>query len=242
MRTAATILSLMLIVPALSSVSAATEPDQVSAAIKTKIESSFPNVKVDSVAPSPWPGMYEIVVNGQITYSNKDASLMFSGKIIDTNTKVDLTTKRWNELNKVDFSTLPLDKAIKTVRGDGSRKLAVFADPLCSFCAKLEGELANVDNITIYTFLFPLEGVHPGATAAARKIWCAKDRSQAWRSWMLERVQPETAACEGDVVIPLQLLGEKLMINSTPTLIFASGNRNPGLMAAAEIESALAAR
>jgi thiol:disulfide interchange protein DsbC len=220
--------------------SAAPAGDEPAAAIKAKLAKHFPEIKIDSVAPSIWPGMYEIVTGGQLAYTNEDASLMFSGKIIDSETKEDLTTKRWNEINKIDFNSLPLERAIKIVKGDGSRKLAVFSDPLCPFCVKLETELKNVDNVTIYTFLFPIENLHPGATATARKIWCAKDRAQAWTNWMLEKVQPESQPCTGDVVIPLQLLGEQLKINSTPTLVFANGVRNPGLMPAAEIQAALA--
>jgi thiol:disulfide interchange protein DsbC len=226
-------------VVASSALAGGKEEVETQQAIKSKLEAQFPTIKIESVTDSPWPGLYEIVTGGQIAYTNKDASLLFAGKIIDASSKEDLTTKRWNELNKIDFNSLPLDKAIKTVKGDGARKLAVFSDPLCPFCVKLETELQNVDNVTVYTFLFPVENLHPGATATARKIWCAKDRADAWKSWMTAQKQPEASSCEGDVVIPLQVLADKLKINSTPTLIFENGVRNPGLMSATDIQTAL---
>lgn len=207
--------------------------------IRATLQSRFPDVKIDSIRPAPIDGLYEVVTSGQIAYVNKDASRLFSGNILDTATKEDLTTKRWNELHKIDFDSLPLEKSIKIVKGDGSRKLAVFADPLCPYCVKLEKELQSIDNVVIYTFLYPLENLHQGATTAARKIWCSKDRAASWQKWMLEHVEPEASSCADDVVLPLQVLGEKLKINSTPTLIFADGMRNPGFVTAAEIQAAL---
>ena len=76
-------------------------------------------------------------------------------------TQQDLTQQRIDELNKVNFSELPLKDAIKEVRGKGQRKLVVFSDPDCPYCKKLERDLPRLDNVTIYTFPFPLEGLHP---------------------------------------------------------------------------------
>ena len=143
-------------------------------------------------------------------------------------------------MNKIDFAALPFDLAIKTVRGDGSRKLAVFADPLCPYCRQLEQAMQGITNVTIYTFLYPLESIHPGASVKAVAIWCAKDRSLAWSKWMLQKTDPGDVRCKGAPIDTLQKLGDKLHVNSTPTLFTADGRRTMGAMKHNEIEQLLA--
>jgi len=128
----------------------------------------------------------------------------------------------------------------RPVKGDGSRKLAVFSDPDCPYCQQLENQLKDVTGVTIYTFLYPLESVHHGAREKAVKIWCAKDRASAWSEWMLKRVPPEGTACQGEPTAQVLALGDKLHINSTPTLFFANGVRSDGVMPRADLEQALA--
>jgi thiol:disulfide interchange protein DsbC len=215
--------------------------DDVSATIIANLKSRFPEIQVTTVKPiAQLPGLYEIVAaGGQIVYADRNADYIFSGRIIDARTKEDLTTNRWTELHRIEFATLPLELAIKTVRGNGSRRLAVFADPRCPYCEQLEQALAGIHDVTIYTFLFPLESLHPGARAMAVKIWCSPDRSQAWSDWMLKRVEPQSMACSDEPIAKLAELASRLEINSTPTLYLADGRRLTGAMSSAEIESNL---
>jgi thiol:disulfide interchange protein DsbC len=135
---------------------------------------------------------------------------------------------------------LPLNSAIKTVKGDGSRKLVVFADVDCPFCKRLEqNEFTHLNNVTIYTFLFPIEKLHPDAKNKSQLIWCAKDRSKAWADWSLNDALPSgKASCEPPTEQILEL-GSKLGITSTPTLIFSNGKRMLGAQPYKEIEKAL---
>jgi thiol:disulfide interchange protein DsbC len=211
-------------------------------AIKSTLEKRFPEVKIESVNPSAaWQGLYEVVTDGEIAYTTKDAKLLFSGKVIDTETKEDLTRRRWNEHLRIDFTSLPVDDAIKIVKGDGTRKLAIFEDPLCPYCAQLEKQLVGVDNITLFVFLYPLEDLHKGATQIATQIWCADDRAAAWTSWMRDRKTVDENLCSGDPVQRVQALAEKLKINSTPTMYFENGDRGSGATTAERLESKLAA-
>lgn len=218
----------------LSSAQAATDLEK----IKAQIIARFPDSNVQSVAPSAQiPGWYEVLTASELVYANADASRLFVGRIIDTTTKQDLTAQRLNALRSIDFATLPLDLAIKVVHGDGSRKVAVFSDPLCPYCQKLESELAKVDNVTVYTFLYPLESVHPGATVQAGKIWCSADRPTVWTDWMLHQKNVGTAAsCDTQAITTLLDLGTKMRVDATPTLYFADGHRVGGVIGSAEIE------
>jgi len=220
-------------------------PDEARfATIKQQLESAFPAAKVEKVQDSPLPGLYEVVASGEVVYTNADASLLFTGRIVEVSTKQDLTARRLNQLRSIDFKSLPFDRAIKLVKGDGSRQLALFADPFCPYCMELEQELARIENTTVFLFLYPLESIHPGATEQSRKIWCAKDRGNAWSAWMLSRTAPEgspSETCEGDPTESLQALGQELKITATPTMFFEDGHRVSGSLSQDELEKEFAA-
>lgn len=211
------------------------------ASLKKAIEAAYPKMKVQSVTKTPFNGLYEVYLGGQIIYTDEKFSfLLAEGRLVDTKTRRDLTAERMDMLTRVDFSALPLDKAVKVVKGNGSRKLAVFSDPDCPYCKKLEQkELIGIDDVTIYTFLLPLEGLHPDAPNKARAIWCAADRSKAWQDWILNNQLPKQASKCDTPLDEVMELARGLGISSTPTLVFTSGRRMPGAYPAKEIEKAL---
>jgi thiol:disulfide interchange protein DsbC len=213
---------------------------EVAAKIRSTLKQRIPELQIEGIHKSPIPGLYELNTGDELIYSNDTGTLVIAGRMIDTQSRHDLTAERWNALNAIDFNSLPLDLAIKTVRGDGSRKLAVFADPLCPYCKQLEEQLQGITNVTIYTFLYPIESIHPGASLKAVEIWCSRDRSAAWTKWMLQKVDPGDTRCKGAPIDQLQKLGEKLHIDSTPTLFTADGKRTRGAIKHNEIEQLLA--
>ncbi|PKO54835.1 MAG: thiol:disulfide interchange protein [Betaproteobacteria bacterium HGW-Betaproteobacteria-2] len=211
------------------------------AALKKAIESAYPDIQVDSIKKTQYGGLYEVFIGGQIVYTDeKFTFLIAEGRLIDAKTKRNVTGERMEELTRVDFSKLPLDKAIKVVRGNGSRKLVVFSDPDCPFCKRLEQkELSGITDITVYTFLFPLDKLHPDAANKSKAIWCSADRSKSWMDWVLNnKLVKGSTNCENPVE-SLAKLGQELGVTSTPTLIFADGKRMLGAYPAAEIEKAL---
>ncbi|WP_129779352.1 DsbC family protein [Peristeroidobacter soli] len=216
--------------------------DDVATTLRKTLAERFPDIKVERVGPSVLPGLYEIVTPSEIVYSDARGDHLVLGQIMDVKTRENLTQTRWNELNKVDFNALPFEQAIKLVKGQGRRKFAIFEDPFCPFCQELERTLESLDDVTVYIFLYPLEGLHPGASDAARDIWCASDRAAAWSNWMLnKKAPPEAANCKDTPVANLVALGEKLRINSTPTLFFPDGSRVPGAIALDKLETKIAA-
>ena len=180
-------------------------------------------------------------MNGQIVYTDEKFSFLIAeGHLVDSKTKRDITTDRLADLSKIDFDRLPFDQAIKVVKGNGSRKIAVFSDVDCPFCKRLEqNELSNITDVTIYTFLMPLDQLHPDAANKSKAIWCAADRTKAWQDWILNNQLPKKSAnCD----VPLDkvaALAKKLGVTSTPTIFFADGKRILGAYPAAEIEKAL---
>ncbi len=215
--------------------------DEVS--LKKAVEAAYPKFKVDSVSKTPYAGLYEVFMAGQIVYTDEKMTFLIAeGRLVDPKSKKDLTAERLDELTKVDFSKLPLEQAIKVVKGNGSRKLVVFSDVDCPYCKRLEqNELTNINDVTVYTFLYPIVQLHPDAPAKSKAIWCASNRVKAWEDWIMRNQLPKIAShCE----VPLEKVGDlarSLDITSTPTLIFSDGRRMLGAQPYKEIERALQA-
>lgn len=210
--------------------------------LRQKLQTQYPNTAITSVRESVLPGLYEVVLGRNVAYTNADGRYMLFGHVFDMKTREDLTAGVIEELNRVDVAQLPIVDAVKTVRGKGSRVLYVFSDPDCPFCKKLEQELGKVDDVTIYTFLYPLEGLHPDAKRKSKMVWCAKDRAKAWSDLMIRDQLPKgTEQCATPVERSIAL-GEKLGFKGTPTLIFKDGQIAPGALPASEIEKRLAAK
>ena len=211
------------------------------ASVKKAVEAAYPKFKVDSVAKTPYPGLYEVFMAGQIIYTDEKMSFLIAeGRLVDAKTKKELTSERLEELTKVDFSILPLDQAIKVVKGNGSRKLVVFSDVDCPYCKRLEqNELSNISDVTIYTFLYPIQQLHPDSANKSRAIWCASNRVKAWNDWILKDQLP---ASVGNCDVPIEKIGvlaKRIGVTSTPTLFFADGRRMLGAQPYKEIERAL---
>jgi thiol:disulfide interchange protein DsbC len=218
---------------------AAAPPPPEAAAIKKALLSKFPGVNIGVINKSPYFGLFEVMFDDRIVYTDARAKYVVIGSIYDTDAKVNLTEQRMRKLNRVDVATLPLDMAIKRVRGNGQRTLYLFSDADCPYCAKFEQELKGIDNVTIYTFLFPIDTLHPDAARKSRIIWCSADREQSWEEFFKSGALPENAGdCENPVV-QTHALGEKLRVTATPTLVFADGSIVPGAIPTAQLETEL---
>ena len=200
------------------------------AAIKREIERRLEAHGV-SVSKTPYAGLYEVLIEGRILYTDESVGFFFNGDVIDARTSENLTQKKV-------FSALPFDNAVKVVRGSGKRTLVTFEDPNCSYCKKLAKDLQGLTDVTIYTFLYPI--LSQDSMDKSRAIWCAPDRAKAWTDLMVKNVVP---AAKGDCPNPIEKnvgLGARMNIRGTPTILLVNGQRLPGAVPAAEIEKALA--
>jgi thiol:disulfide interchange protein DsbC len=209
------------------------------AVVKKALEQKFPGAEIVYVAKSPYFGLYEAMLGDQMIYTDTKANQIIVGSVYDTATKTNLTEAKVRKLNRVAIDKLPMDLAFVKVKGDGSRKLIVFSDADCPFCHRLENEMKGLDNVTIYTFLFPIDQLHPNAAQKSKQIWCAPDKVKAWDEFFASGKVPDNAGDCGDPVEKTQALGNSLKVNATPTLIFADGTMMPGALPLAQIEKAL---
>ena len=214
-------------------------PAAEAAAVKKLLEQKFPGATVSNVSKSGYFGLYEAQFDGQLVYTDAKVAYVMVGAIYDTTTKQNLTEDRLRKLNRIAWDSLPLELALKKVKGNGTRKLAVFSDADCPFCKRFENELKGVDDVTVYTFLFPIDQLHPDAARKSKQIWCAPDRQKAWDEFFDAGKLPDN---KGDCETPIaatQALGQKLRINATPTLVFADGSIIPGALPKDRLEAEL---
>ncbi len=195
--------------------------------------------KVEGVAKSGYLGLYEVYADGTIFYTDEKVSaIVVGGQLIDAKTMKNVTDERMRKLTAIRFGDLPLERAIKQVRGDGRRVLATFEDPNCGYCKRLAKELQKLDNVTVYTFLLPI--LSEDSVRKSRQIWCAPDRAKAWNDWMVDGKAPTGREdCDTSAITKNQDFGRKLNISGTPTLFFGDGERIPGAVPLARIEQKL---
>lgn len=208
------------------------------ASVKKSAE-AFLNVKVDEVRKTPYlGGIYELNVGGQLLYTDEKVTHILNGEIVDVKTRKNLTEDRARQLSQINFSDLPLDLAVKQVRGTGKRVFATFEDPNCGYCKRLAKDLQAMTDVTIYTFLYPI--LSQDSVEKSRAIWCAPNRAKAWNDWMIGGTAPDASLRCDHPVDKIVALGQKLRINGTPTIFFTDGDRVPGAVPVARIEQKLA--
>ena len=196
--------------------------------------------KIDEVTKTPILGLWEVRFGNDVIYTDEQGNHVIQGTVFDTKAKVNLTEKRIEKLNAIDFDKLPFKDAMVIKQGSGARKMAVFVDPNCGYCKRFERDLLNVKDVTIYTFLYPVLG--PDSNDKSRSIWCSKDAMKTWRAWMIDGVTPPKmmGACDTSAIERNTAFGRKYRVNGTPAVLFEDGKRVPGAMPTAEVEKRLA--
>jgi len=209
------------------------------ATIRKNLSERIPQIpRIEEITRSPMAGLYEIRLStNEIYYSDAEGNFLIQGSLIDTKSKRNLTEEREAKLSAIDFGALPFKDAITIVRGNGKRKLAVFEDPNCGYCKRFERDLAKVDNITIYLFLYPILG--DDSVAKSRNVWCSKDPAGAWTQVMTKEQPLPNSNCNTAAVDRNVEFGRKFKITGTPTLISQDGSRVPGAINTMQIEKML---
>jgi thiol:disulfide interchange protein DsbC len=233
MRSLVCLLALLLALPAMAG----------EAEIRQMLKSRFPNIRIDGVQPAAIPGLFEVRLQTQegpqLFYSDGSASFLIDGNIIDVKSGRNLTEERLRKLSAIEFGALPLDLALKVQRGNGRRVLAMFTDPYCPYCRRLEQSLLQIDDITVYVFMYPV--IRPELADHSRAVWCAPDRVKAWLDLAAAdkpKVPTGGANCANPVDKVLEL-GRSLRVRGTPTLFFANGERGDAGMPAGQLRAKL---
>ena len=207
--------------------------------IRTEIQKRLgTSANVRNVTPSPIPGLFEVQVNNEIFYTDSNAKYLIQGEMVELASGNNLTTKRQEDINRIKWSELPQAQAFKVVRGNGSRQIAVFSDPNCGYCKRLEKTLQQLDNVTIYNYLIPI--LSADSSLKSKQIWCAADQQKVWNDWMLNNLGPSGKSDCANPIDKNLTLAKNYGINGTPTIFFTDGSRFPGAVQLADIEKKLA--
>jgi len=228
---------------ALSVLSSSVYADTASETLATKLKSRYPTIAIGTVTKSTVGGLYEIVIGRDVAYTDSEGRYFFFGPLIDMEHHENLSAARKEELSKVDVNVLMPADAIMRVKGKGRRKLYVFSDPDCPYCRQLEAQLDKLDDVTIYTFPYPIASLHADAGRKAEAIWCEgadSVRADRWSRVVGKGEQIASHTCDNPLKRNLAL-GNSLGIQGTPTLITADGHLRAGVADAAAIETWLAA-
>lgn len=208
------------------------------AELKEKINAFMLRDVVSQVGKTPIANLYEVVLkDGKIIYTDAAFSYIGTGEVVTTKDKRNITAETRERISKIDFAALPLSNAIKRVNGSGSRVLAIFEDPNCSYCKRLQKELDALDDVTIYIFLVGVLG--NDSVAKAKSIWCADDKLAAWNAWISEAKVPAERSCN-DVIDANHKLAGEVRLSGTPTIFLENGIRIVGYVSHDKIEAALA--
>ena len=206
--------------------------------IRRSVEPKLGGAKIEGVQPSVIPGLFEVRFRSpqgvQILYSDPKGENIVQGEIYETKSGRNLTDERIGKLSAIKFDSLPLDRAVKIVRGNGKRVLAMFSDPYCPACQSFEQTLQQIDDVTLYVFMFPV--IRPERIDDSKSVWCASDRAKAWLDFALRKKAPAPATCDNPVE-SIVTLGQSLGVRATPTLFFENGERQQGGMQLADLRT-----
>lgn len=194
--------------------------------------------KVDELRRTPVAGIWEVRIGKDLIYvDDKGRHAFVEGNLVDIRSNRNLTRERVDELLTIDFSALPLDLAMKQVIGKGTRTMAVFEDPNCGYCRQMRKDMANLQDVTIYTFVIPI--LSADSELKARKALCADDKVRAWTDLMISGKVPGNAGTCDTPLPRLKELAQTLGVTATPTTFFPNGKRLQGYVPAAQLERML---
>ena len=212
-------------------------PTAAEESVRKRFQERFDGAEIDSVTHTPY-GLYELRLGSQLIYTDEAVSYVIQGNLIDVATRRNITKERVDALMAVRFNELPLELAIKQVRGNGARKVALFEDPNCGYCKQLRQSMEGVDNVTIYTFLYPI--LSEDSMVKAKNILCSSTPSKVWDDWMLKgRAPARTAGCDTTPIDRTLTFGQKIQVRGTPTIIFSDDTRVGGAMPADQFKAKL---
>lgn len=208
--------------------------EEASLILKDLIKTEF---KILEIKEAPLEGFWEVACGiGQdrmIIYIHKNLRFIIHGHVLDRQTKRDLTLDRLRDFRRADPSALHLENAIRM--GEGKRKLYVFTDPQCHFCFQLHEELKQMKDLQTFFFLYPLS---PASFEKAKSVWCSQDKVRALEeTYQGKELKP--SSCDTTPINKNMELGRRLLVDSTPTLIFQNGKIMEGYSSPDTLENLL---
>lgn len=204
--------------------SARASDDKVRAAIQTLV----PQAKIDSIAESVLPGIYEVVLEGQIVYVSADGRYLVQGSVFDINTRTDVTETTRAGIRVKALKALDPAKRITYAPANPKHTVTVFTDIDCGYCRRLHNQMAEYNKlgIAVQYLFFPRSGPGTESFTKAVSVWCADDQRKAMDNAKAgSAIEPRT--CDSPVDEEYRL-GQQIGVNGTPAIITADGTQVGG--------------
>ena len=183
----------------------------------------------DAASPTAIPGLYEVLIGGQVLYLSEDGRFALQGDLLDLSTHDNLTENRRGELRGKAIEAVGENNMV-VFAPDGPAKytVTVFTDIDCGYCRKMHSQIAtyNKEGIKMRYLMFPREGVGSDSFDKAVSVWCAGDRREARN--------------QGNPVQAQYELGQKLGVRGTPSMILEDGTMIPGYVPPTQLAELLA--
>jgi thiol:disulfide interchange protein DsbC len=228
------LLASLLAIAASGPIPAAAEPAQDFTAIEQAVRQALPSTRIDAITPAPIPGLMEVVAGENLFYTDPTGRWLVVGHLYDLKTARDLTAERKAQLVRLDWQALPLEAAVHY--GEGPARLAVFADPGCSWCRRLHQALRQTEGIEVWEILFPVPALHPASRDQSVAVLCddhpavALDRVMAGKIKTTEPPPADCIARAGEHIDQAMAFGRKHGIQGTPTLVAPDGRVHHGYL------------
>ncbi len=213
--------------------------------VRDLIKTKFPSATLEQVNKVKDIDLYELVIDGDVIYIDLNLQYFIDGNLIDLSNMQNVTRERKGVLEtaameklKIPLVEFPLEWAVKKVHGDGSRKMAYFADPNCGYCKRFEKTtIPKIENVTIYIFPYPI--ISEKSLPLTQSIWCSSNREAAWDDYVRKGISPSGSKDCDNPIENVLAFGKKMRIRGTPTLFFGDGTRVSGMMGLQELDQKL---
>ena len=215
----------VLLAAAAASVAADADLEQQLAA---KVKSILPDAEIQAVSASAIPGMYEVIVDGDLLYLTGDGRYALQGELMDLEQRRNLSEERRSEVRRLALGAVDVAKTIEFAPQDPKHALYVFTDVDCSYCRRMHAEIDQLlqADVSVRYLAFPRAGLGSESYAKTVSVWCAKDRKQALTDAKLGK-PVEAAKCDAPVAEQFKL-GQRLGVKGTPATFLENGEQVGG--------------
>jgi len=219
------------------------QAQEVSQEIQDQIRNSLkillPGILPDEIRATPLGNLYEVTFGGRLVYLTADGRYLIQGKMIDLETRTEITEERLSELKQAALAKVGEDQMVIYGPEDAKDTVTVFTDIDCGFCRKLHSEMAryNEEGIRIRYLFYPRAGIGSDSYNKAVSVWCADD-SKAAMDQAKAGKNVAARTCDNPVQTHYEL-GQTMRVTGTPALILEDGEMVPGYVPAHKLRKAL---
>lgn len=220
-------------------VSASAAAQDEFAAVEERIRGLAPNADSIAISETPIPGILMVQVAGDIVYATADGRYLIQGRVVDMETREDLTEGAKSELRRELMAGIDTSRQITFAPEEPVYDLTVFTDIDCGYCRKLHAQMDeyNEKGISIHYMAFPRAGIGSRSYEKAVSVWCAEDQQEAMTQ-AKAGADPDPAQCDNPIAEQYQL-GMELGVSGTPALLTSDGQLIPGYVPPEQLRARL---